>query len=131
MSSLSYLFQYVDSSCGSQYSHSYSKYSIVELTITDDQDATPGETIESVLYVGFFEVRQGGIVVVGEPVQIAKRKIGTVAGFSDVHSPNHLNLLVRGNQEVVANYLLVSADRTVISTDTKLEDEVLFGQTSA
>lgn len=107
-------------------SRSFPKYSIVEITLTDDGDANPGYTIDSVLYIGFFEVISGGIIVVGQSVSINSMIIGEVTGFSDVHEPNHLNILVLGNEHMKKRYLTNSKDRTIVKMDFQLDHEIIF-----
>jgi hypothetical protein len=109
-------------------SRSFPKYSIVEITLTDEQDANPGETINSVLYLGFFEVLTGGIVVVGESVNLNGTTIGAVAGFSDIHEPNHLNLIVKGNNKVSESWMKNSKDGNIVETGIHLHSTVVFGE---
>ncbi|MGY5881418.1 MAG: hypothetical protein RTV31_14295 [Candidatus Thorarchaeota archaeon] len=108
-------------------SRSFPKYTIVEITLTDEQDVEPGDTVDSVLYLGFFEVVTGGIVVAGQLVKIEGAEIGTVAGFSDVHEPNHLNLLVQANQSMIQSYMTDTSDASMVKTKLHLEHEVVFG----
>jgi len=72
---------------------SLSKYEIAEICATDC-NAEPGKTFNDLLCIGFFEVETGGQIVVGESVAIANEPIGRVAGFSDLHYPNHLNIVI-------------------------------------
>jgi len=109
-------------------SRSFPKNSIVEITLTDEQDVNPGDTINSVLYIGFFEVLIGGIVVVGEPVSIDGKLIGGVVGFSDIHEPNHLNLIVKGNERIVKSWMKESKDGNIVKTDIHLDCRVIFGK---
>jgi hypothetical protein len=104
------------------------KDSIQELTVTNDKNAQPGQQVNSVLYIGFLEVTQGGVVAVGDPVMINKKVIGTVAGFSDIHAPNHLNIMVSGISKFNTEYLEHSLDATIVATKYKLNDEIVFGK---
>ena len=104
------------------------KSEIVELTATDDQAADPGSEVNSVLYIGFFEVQQGGIVVVGEDAQIGGETIGKITGFSDIHSPNHLNIILKGSREFISKFMDDSVDKTMVKLYLHLEDIVIFGQ---
>lgn len=63
--------------------------------ITTAETGGPGETVNDVSYVAFFEVSRGGILRVGDVVRIGDRVIGALAGFDVTHHPNHLNLVVR------------------------------------
>lgn len=106
----------------------FPKYEIAELTLTDEELANPGQQINSVLYVGFLEMQQGGVVIAGDSVYIAGKKIGVVGGFSDIHGPNHLNIMVKGNQGIIKNYLTPYSNSSVVKLDFNLEDEVIFGK---
>ena len=70
---------------------------IHELAVTDDTHASPENTVERVTYVAFFSVEEGGIVLVGDKVEIDGTQLGELVGFDNTHFPNHLNLLVRNN----------------------------------
>ncbi|MHA1926170.1 MAG: DUF6917 domain-containing protein [Candidatus Thorarchaeota archaeon] len=104
------------------------KNCILELTITDEEGTEPGNQINSVLSVGFLEVTQGGIVDYEDPVKIQGTKIGIVAGFSEIHYPNHLNIIATGTKKFAAEYIAPSKNATIVKTKFKLEDEVVFGK---
>lgn len=104
------------------------KYTVLELTVTEEEEAAPGSQVNSVLYVGFFEVQDGGVVVVGDPVSINKSQMGTVAGFSDIHCPNHLNIMVKGDKAFVKENIESQKDRSVVKLAIKIEDEITFGR---
>jgi hypothetical protein len=104
------------------------KSSILELTVTDEKNIEPGSQVNSVLYVGFFEVSQGGIIVLGDSVKIKSKTIGTVAGFSDIHCPNHLNIMVAGTKEFATEYIEPTSDAAIVKMKLNLEDEVVFGK---
>jgi hypothetical protein len=63
--------------------------------ITTAEAGGPGQTVDVVSYVAFFEVSQGGVLRVGDVVRIGDHMIGELAGFDLTHYPNHLNLVVR------------------------------------
>jgi hypothetical protein len=98
----------------------------VELTATDEQQSGPGSKVNSVLYIGFFEVGQGGIIVAGESVSIEGLDIGRIAGFSGIHDPNHVNVIVRANDSFISKYMQDTSDKTMVSLDFSLEDTVQF-----
>jgi len=108
-------------------SRSFPKGTIVEITLTDEEDVNPGDRINSVLYIGFFEVTIGGIIVVGELVRINGNEIGSVAGFSDVHEPNHLNLLIMGNKDTVEQFMKDVEDSSIVKTGIHLNHKIMFG----
>lgn len=72
------------------------KHEIHELIVTLEPSAGPGSIVNDIAYLGFFEVQDGGIILVGDYLDIAGRRIGQVAGFDLTHFPNHMNILVRG-----------------------------------
>jgi hypothetical protein len=104
------------------------KGTIHELTVTNDRNSQPGQQVNSVLYVGFLEVAQGGVLAVGDPVTINDKIIGTVAGYSDIHAPNHLNIMVSGISDFVSEYLEHSLDATIVKMKYKLDDKIVFGK---
>ncbi len=71
------------------------KNEIHELMITDEEGAVPGGGAERVSAIAFFEVRRGGLAVVGDEVTIGGRALGALAGFDMTHMPNHMNVLVK------------------------------------
>lgn len=66
-----------------------------ELILTTEE-AAPGSRVDAISYLGFFEVKQGGVVVVGDDLRVRGSVIGEIAGFDATHLPNHLNVVVRG-----------------------------------
>ncbi len=71
---------------------------IHELALTDDPAAGPGARVERVAYVGFVEIVQGGVILVGDRVTLGRHELGRVVGFDCTHFPNHMNILIRGAQ---------------------------------
>jgi len=67
---------------------------IHELMLTDE-DAKPGDNADHVRVVCFFEVKQGGLAVIGDKVTINGEPVGMVAGWDMTHMPNHMNFLVK------------------------------------
>lgn len=70
---------------------------IHELIITDEE-VKPGEKVDRIAYLGFFEVRQGGVIVTGDPVKVGGHVVGRIAGYDETHMPNHLNIVITGNR---------------------------------
>ncbi|MCZ7569788.1 MAG: hypothetical protein M5U01_14560 [Ardenticatenaceae bacterium] len=75
------------------------KHEIHELVMTDDPVAAPRRvfeprTIDRVAFVCFFLVTRGGLLLVGDTVEIDGSVVGQVAGFDLTHAPNHMNILV-------------------------------------
>jgi len=69
-----------------------------ELILTDEQHAGPDKTVNTVLAIGFVEIRTGGVILVGDEVLIGDIVIGKVAGFDVTHMPNHMNIVVAGER---------------------------------
>ena len=61
----------------------------------------------------FFEVKIGGIVVVGDKVSVGDRVIGEVAGFDVTHMPNHMNIVVKAKERTKLGVKL--GEKVVIS----------------
>ena len=68
---------------------------IHELVATGDLQARPGKVVDRVAYIGFFEVEEGGIILVNDWVTVEGQEVGQVVGFDFTHAPNHLNILIR------------------------------------
>lgn len=63
-----------------------------ELMTTNRADAAPGETVDDVALIGFFEISRSGVLLVGSRVTVGGHDLGTVVGFDDTHMPNHQNI---------------------------------------
>lgn len=88
---------------------------IHELIVTDETDAAPGVQVNSIAYWGFFEVLKSTVIVSGDTVWIAGKKLGVIAGFDETHMPNHLNIVIK------------AADRqTGVEIKLQLEDQIII-----
>ena len=76
------------------------KGDIHELILTDEPKAGPNKKINKIAYLGFFEVTQGGVMVVGDDLYVSGNKIGTIAGFDITHMPNHLNIVISSEERI-------------------------------
>lgn len=70
------------------------RHSLIELIATDEPDVGPGGSVRDAAYLGFLEVRTGGLIVVGDAVVWKREIVGTIAGFDETHMPNHQNVIV-------------------------------------
>ncbi|SDD38968.1 DUF6917 domain-containing protein [Sporomusa acidovorans] len=86
---------------------------IHELIITNE-DTQPGSKVNSIAYIGFFEVVQGGVIIVGDQVKIDGKRIGKIAGYDETHMLNHLNIVMNGNKISGKDFHLSVADEVVI-----------------
>ena len=77
---------------------------IHELVVTDEPGATMGDIVNRMALVAFFEVTEGGIVLVGDRVEVDGVEIGRVAGFDLTHADNHLNVCVRVPETMRTGY---------------------------
>lgn len=91
------------------------KGQIHELVATDDPYAEPGQVVDRVAYIGFFELEEGGIILFNDRVVVEGQEVGQVAGFDFTHAPNHLNILVRA-----------ATPMTGLEIGLKLGDQVVF-----
>ncbi len=71
-----------------------------ELIATDEKDAGPGKVVNSIAYLGFVEVEQGGVALVGDKLRVGDLEIGHVAGFDETHMPNHLNIVIKVDKKL-------------------------------
>jgi uncharacterized protein YuzE len=78
---------------------------IHELALTDDPEAAPQRTVDRVAYLAFFTVEEGGIVLVGDKVEVDGKEIGEVVGFDLTHAPNHMNVLLRARERKTGGQL--------------------------
>ncbi len=94
------------------------RHEIHELILTTEQTG-PGQSVESVHYVAFFEVLQGGVARVGNQVEIAGKVIGHLAGYDETHAPNHLNVVLYGPAGITGGELgLKPGDPVVIRQES-------------
>ena len=78
-------------------SRALAKNEIHELMVTDEQEAAPGGGADRVSAVAFFEVKEGGLAVVGDHLSVGGKVLGEVAGYDLTHMPNHMNILVKAD----------------------------------
>ena len=62
-----------------------------------DEDLKLGDDVKGFAPIAFFEVEEGGLVVVGDSVSVNGVNLGTVAGFDLNHAPNHINFMVNAD----------------------------------
>lgn len=68
---------------------------VYELVYTG-ADARPGNRVTGGSTLGFFEVRQASVAVVGDDVRVRGSVLGEIAGFDGSHLPDHLHVVVGG-----------------------------------
>ena len=87
------------------FSRSIVKNSVVEFALTSEKNIRPGKIVDSVQYIGFGAAQMSGQATVGRKVSIEGHYIGTVLGFNDTHSPNHLNVVIGNESRYGIKYL--------------------------
>ena len=78
----------------STYSRALPKNCIHELIATDETGKKPGDTVERIAYLAFFEVSRGGCIIVGETLVADGKPVGQIIGFDETHEPNHINIII-------------------------------------
>jgi hypothetical protein len=91
------------------------KNEIHEIMTTSEKNAAPGEVVNNVAYIGFFEVNEGGVIITADDVYIEGKLIGKVIGFDDTHMPNHQNIVLYSPE-----------NKTGPELNINLNDEILF-----
>ena len=76
------------------------RYDIHELIVSDEQGIAPGSLVNSISYLGFAEILQGGVLTVGDGLFWNGERIGFIAGFDETHMPNHLNIVISRDNRV-------------------------------
>ncbi len=78
------------------------KYEIHELILTDYIDEAQQKVVDRISYLGFVEIEEGGVVLVGDEVYLDNSYIGTIHGFDETHFPNHLNIIIKCEQRYLS-----------------------------
>lgn len=76
-----------------QPTRAFRKHDLVELIATTEKGSADG-VIQSIAYLGFIEIKVGGVIQKGDAIQLDNQLIGVVQGFDATHMPNHYNLIV-------------------------------------
>ena len=95
------------------HSRAVKKGEIHELITTEEKEAGPGKIVNNVAYVCFFEVSEGGVIVVEDEVHIGKKFIGKIAGFDDTHMPNHQNIILYASKKKTGVELKINLDEEI------------------
>ncbi|QYR23489.1 hypothetical protein KZ483_11565 [Paenibacillus sp. sptzw28] len=83
---------------------------IHEIVTTTHHDAKSGDRIDRVGFLGFAEMRCGGVIERGDAVKVGGKTIGTVLGFDECHYPNHYNILIATAEVLAAGDLELAAE---------------------
>ena len=66
-----------------------------ELIVTEEE-AAPGQKVQSIAYVAFVEFLDAGVLLRKDTVSIDKHHLGNLAGYDLSHFPNHMNIVIQG-----------------------------------
>lgn len=94
---------------------------IHEIVTTTHSDSVAGDLINRVGFLGFAEMKCGGVIGRGDPVVIHNQVIGHVLGFDDCHFPNHYNILISTKETWTAEDLNLEVESSI--TFGSLKDE--------
>jgi hypothetical protein len=79
------------------------KHEIHELILTAEP-ASPGKTVNKIAYLGYFEVEEGGVLWVGDQVEINGSPTGFLAGYDLTHFPNHMNIVIQTQEPLQTGF---------------------------
>lgn len=96
----------------SQPSRAVSAGEVHELVATEEE-AAPGKTVNSAIYIAFVEMLCGGVMLSGDAVIVNGQQIGRLAGFDETHFPNHLNVVIRCEKALTGRELQLKPGDTV------------------
>ena len=74
------------------------KTEIHELVCTDEKNPKPNGQVDRAAYIGFVEFSEGGVIVAGDEIYFNDTLMGHIAGFDDVHYPNHYDILLTSDE---------------------------------
>jgi hypothetical protein len=97
-------------------SRAFKKHDIIELIGTDDENAAPGNNVDQIAYIGFVEILNSGVVLVGDEVKCNEKVIGTIIGYDDTHLPNHQNVIVKVDTRIPGKDLGLKLENEIIIT---------------
>ena len=95
-------------------SRAIKKNEIHEVIVTEEEDAAPGKIVNSIAYICFFEVEEGGVIVVEDEVYIGTKLIGKIIGFDDTHMPNHQNIILYASKKKTGVELKINLDEKIV-----------------
>ena len=81
------------------------KYDIHELILSDEEDIKAGGKVNKIAYLGFVEILQGGVLIIGDALYWNGACVGRIAGFDETHMPNHLNIVIKCDKRITGEQL--------------------------
>ncbi|MDK2835389.1 MAG: hypothetical protein PWP21_166 [Thermosediminibacterales bacterium] len=91
------------------------KNEVHELIITEE-NVKPGDTVDKIAYLGFFECENSGVIVSGDKVLINNKYFGEIAGFDETHMPNHLNIVIKNKTRISGAESCIDIQNTILIT---------------
>lgn len=95
-------------------SRAFSKSTIIELIGTDEINAAPGNFVNNICYIGFVELLDSGVLLVGDEIIWKNEIIGIIAGYDDTHMPNHQNTIVKMEKRISGKELNIQLGDEII-----------------
>ncbi len=89
------------------------KNEIHELILTDYVDEKHPNVVDRISYLGFVEIEEGGVILVGDEVFLENNFIGKIHGFDETHFPNHLNIIIKCNERQLSTQLNASVGQKI------------------
>ncbi len=102
-------------------SRTFSKGTIIELILTDEDFATPGVAVNRIAYLAFVELLNGGVLLYGDELLWNDMIIGKIVGFDDTHMPNHQNTVIYSENRISGKELGIKVNDRIIIKGIKME----------
>ncbi|MCX8057281.1 MAG: hypothetical protein N3F03_06730 [Ignavibacteria bacterium] len=97
-----------------QPSRAFSKHTIIELIGSDEENIQPGSTVDKIAYIGFVELFDSGVLLIGDKIICNEKEIGVIVGFDDTHMPNHQNVIVYQTKRISGKELGIKIDDKIL-----------------
>jgi len=81
------------------------KNEIHELIVTAEE-AKPGDSVNQIAYLCFFEVLESGVLWTGDLLEINGKPYGYLAGYDFSHMPNHMNIVIQTREPLQTGFEL-------------------------
>lgn len=95
-------------------SRAFSKSTIIELIGTDEKVAAPGNSVNNICYIGFVELLDSGVLLVGDNIEWNNKIIGAIAGYDDTHMPNHQNTIIKMEKRISGKELKIQLGDEIV-----------------
>jgi len=95
---------------------------VIEIIATDIHYIN-SKIIKDVSYLCFVECLNTGILFKGDRISLENKFKGTIIGFNEDHSPNHLNVVVGIEKEKTGKCLKIELGDKILVSETKFKNE--------